>query len=142
MLIRTILEGYLDFLIQSNLNFLFLSCDNTSDCFASILAVLLYLSIIIFPLLSIIILFLNQSKFESETFEKKYGSLYEGIYCLNKRAILFTSFNYCIRRFIFGNLIWYSQNTDVCIVLILNILLTLLDQIIFEILKPLIGWHE
>lgn len=77
LLIRTFLEGCLDFSIQANMHMQVFSCERSQDCFAGILAYVMYWMAALFPWFILYFLHNNVHRLSEDAFKKKYGSLYE-----------------------------------------------------------------
>ena len=134
LLIRTFLEGCLDFSIHANLHMQVFSCERSQDCFVGLLAYVVYAMAALFPWFILYFLHSNVHKLGEDSFKKKFGSLYEDTEHMS--AYLWSAFIFTERRFLLGSLIYRLQETSISIVMSFNIILSMSEHLIAVVLVP------
>jgi hypothetical protein len=101
MILRMFLEGYIEYSITSLVNLKKLSWENNSDRFSSILAIIIFVCVLIFPFLIWFLLWKKQEKLGSDEFKTRFGSTYFELRTNSRGALLYNVF-YTMRRLLFA----------------------------------------
>ena len=91
-------EGYIEILLSSYLNVHHSVSYTMSDEFSFVLAIIcLVISIVVVPVALLSVILRNKDTLESQKYEEKYGSAYDGLR-INSKPALFYNILYLIRR--------------------------------------------
>jgi hypothetical protein len=101
MILRCLLEGYLEFSLSSLLNLYKLEWDNPIESLCSVLTIVLTVVLLLFPIFVGVLLITRKTKLSDPKFQDKYGSLYSEVKYHNTSALLFHVF-FILRRLVFA----------------------------------------
>lgn len=101
MILRMFLEGFIEYAITSLVNLKKLEWSTRSDTFSSVLAIIIFVCVVIFPFFLWALLWVKQGKLTEADTVQRFGSVYFEIKTDSKGALLYNVF-YTGRRLLFA----------------------------------------